>query len=219
MTFSRTGWLGLVVAMAVTAAVLVYRRALSPAATLGRLAAAGTVALVLVAAVWAADPVGVGGDLGLQFGFRLGQGLALFASIAALFGGGDFAAAFLPAEQRADVWPEYWALFRSRPWTGVGLSVGWQSSVIGQEPHNLVLELLGETGLVGLAAFGVLLGTILVVGGGMVGGLALVAAFLFSVTQTVLFEPTWWFAAGLFLAGSKGSRDSRAMLGPGSMSL
>jgi hypothetical protein len=29
----------------------------------------------------------------------------------------------------------------------------------------------------------------------------LAVTFLPALTQTVLFEPTWWFAAGLYLAG------------------
>ena len=92
-------------------------------------------------------------------------------------------------------------MFRDHPWTGVGLSVGWQTNSVGQEPHNLVLELLAETGLVGLAAFAAVLGLILTRGRGVPGTAALVVAFLPAMSQTVLFEPAWWFAAGLFLAG------------------
>jgi O-antigen ligase len=89
----------------------------------------------------------------------------------------------------------------------VGLSVGWQTNDLGQEPHNLVLELLAETGLVGLAAFVALLILILSRGGGVPGTAALMTAFLPFMSQTVLFEPAWWFAAGLFLAGGTARRS------------
>ena len=46
--------------------------------------------------------------------------------------------------------------------------------------------------------------TVIRSGAGLVGGVALATAFLPSITQTVLFEPTWWFAAGLFLGGKVG---------------
>jgi O-antigen ligase len=108
---------------------------------------------------------------------------------------------FEPSEQRADVWPEYWEMFQSDPITGVGLGVGWETNSVGQEPHSLWLELGAETGLIGVAAFFLLLVVILRTGTGLIGGAALLAAFLPSFTQTVLFEPTWWLAAGLFLGG------------------
>jgi hypothetical protein len=95
-------------------------------------------------------------------------------------------------------------MFQSDPITGVGLGVGWETNSVGQEPHSLWLELGAETGLIGVAAFILLLAAILRSGAGVVGGAALVAAFLPSFTQTVLFEPTWWFAAGLFLGGKVG---------------
>jgi len=112
-----------------------------------------------------------------------------------------FQEAFNASEERADVWPDYVRMFRRHPITGVGLSVGWQTEQIGQEPHNLLLELLAETGLVGTAAFFLLLVMVFRRGRGAAGYAALLMAFLPSMTQTVLFEPTWWLAAGILLAG------------------
>jgi O-antigen ligase len=158
--------------------------------------------LVLLFAVDVAD---VGGDLDVQFAFRFQQGWDLLADLTGLFEGSEaFEDVFEPSEQRADVWPEYWEMFRSDPITGVGLGVGWETNSVGQEPHSLWLELGAETGLIGVAAFVLLLVAILRTGAGLVGGAALMAAFLPSFTQTVLFEPTWWFAAGLFLGGKVG---------------
>lgn len=202
MAFSRTGWLALILGLAFTAWLLVRRGWCTRGEVARRLGAAGLTAVVLLASVGAADVSGRGGDLDLQFAFRFSQGWDLLASITGLFATSDsFADAFAESEERADVWPEYVQMFRDHPWTGVGLSVGWQTNSVGQEPHNLALELLAETGLVGLAAFAALLGLILTRGRGVPGTVALVAAFLPAMSQTVLFEPAWWFAAGLFLAG------------------
>ena len=202
MAFSRTGWLALFLGLTFTSWLLVRRGWCTRGEIVKRLAAAVLTAVVLLTSVGSADVSGRGGDLDLQFAFRFSQGWDLLASITGLFETSDsFADAFDESEERADVWPEYVQMFRAHPWTGVGLSVGWQTNSVGQEPHNLVLELLAETGLVGLAAFGALLGLILKRGRGVPGTVALVAAFLPAMSQTVLFEPAWWFAAGLLLAG------------------
>ena len=202
MAFSRTGWLALFLGLAFTSWLLVRRGWCTRGEIAKQLGAAGLTAVVLLASVGAADVPDRGGDLDLQFAFRFSQGWDLLASITGLFETSDsFADAFAESEERADVWPEYVQMFRDHPWTGVGLSVGWQTNSIGQEPHNLVLELLAETGLAGLAAFAALLGLILTRGRGVPGTAALVVAFLPAMSQTVLFEPAWWFAAGLFLAG------------------
>jgi hypothetical protein len=37
-------------------------------------------------------------------------------------------------------------------------------------------------------------------GRGAVAGALLAVTFLPAMTQTVLFEPTWWFAAGIYLS-------------------
>ena len=170
MAFSRTGWLVLLVAMGVTAWMLVRHGWINPAAIAKRLLVGVAAASLLVGAVFLADVPDRGGDLDLQFSFRFSQGFDLLASITGLFEPSErFADAFDFSEERADVWPEHPQMFRDRPWTGVGLSVGWQTNSIGQEPHNLVLELLAETGLVGMGAFLTMLSLLLVKGGGVPG--------------------------------------------------
>jgi hypothetical protein len=52
-----------------------------------------------------------------------------------------------------------------------------------------------------LAGFLLLAITVARNGGGTVGGTALLVALLPAMTQTVLFEPSLWMAAGLWLAG------------------
>ncbi|HVR33237.1 MAG TPA: O-antigen ligase family protein [Acidimicrobiia bacterium] len=201
MAFSRTGWLALPIATLMVAWGL--RRADVPISEpLKRMGLALVVCVGLVAGMFAADQPEVGGDLDLQFAFRLSQGWDLLADLTGLFASSEsFADRFQPSEERADVWPEYAAMFRENPIFGVGLSVGWQTNSIGQEPHNLVLELLAETGIVGLLSWLVLLVVIIRSGEGPVMGTVLAVTFLPAMTQTVLFEPTWWFAAGLYLAG------------------
>jgi O-antigen ligase len=202
MAFSRTGWLVLPLAMGVASWMLVRHGWISFAAIGKRLLVGAAAASLLVGAVFLADVPDRGGDLELQFSFRFSQGFDLLASITGLFEPSErFADAFDFSEERADVWPEYLEMFRGRPWTGVGLSVGWQTNSIGQEPHNLVLELLAETGLVGMGAFLIMLVLLLVKGGGVPGRAALFVSLLPFMTQTVLFEPAWWFAAGLLLVG------------------
>lgn len=206
MGFSRTGWVALAVSL-VLVAWKVSRRGL-----LKRIVAA-TVALVLsMGLLFATDVENVGGDLPLQFAFRLRQGWDLLASITGLFeSSAAFEDQFAPSEQRADVWPEYWQLFLDHPVTGAGLGVGWESNSIGQEPHNLFLELGAETGVIGLVAFALLLVVIIRQGSGALGAVALAVSLLPAFTQTVLFEPTWWFAAGLYLAGNGMFEDAAEM--------
>ena len=200
MAFSRTGWMSLPLALVITTVGL-RRERVPVGAVLRRAAAAALTAVLVLGAVWATDRPGVGGDLDLQFAFRVGQGWDLLADLTGFFSTSDeFADRFEPTEERADVWPEYLAMFRSHPVLGVGLGVGWQTNSIRQEPHNLVIELLAETGLAGMVAFLGLLGVVVYRGRGAVAGALLLITFLPSITQTVLFEPAWWFAAGLFLA-------------------
>lgn len=202
MAFSRTGWLSLVLACVIVTAGL-WRAGVSIRSVTKRIVVGALATVMLLAGVWALDQPDVGGDLELQFAFRLSQGWDLLADLTGLFSTSDeFADRFEPSEERADVWPEYLEMFRENPVFGVGLSVGWQTNSIGQEPHNLVIELLAETGVLGLLAFLLLLGVIVRSGRGSVTGALLVVTFLPSITQTVLFEPTWWFAAGLYLAGA-----------------
>ena len=81
--------------------------------------------------------------------------------------------------------------------------MGWETNSVGQEPHSLWLELAAETGLIGIAAF-VLLMVAIITEWSRRWWEPSWRAFLPSITQTVLFEPTWWFAAGLFLGGKVG---------------
>lgn len=208
MAFSRTGWLSLPLALGIVGVVLVKDRQVTSTWLFRRLGAAALVAVVLTAGMFVVDPPEVAGDVDLQFAFRLSQGWDLLADITGLFESSDvaFGDRFEPSEERADVWPEYWEMFRSNPVLGVGLGVGWLTNSILQEPHNLVLELLAESGIVGLLGFAGVLTVIVRSGSGRVGGALLIVAFLPSMTQTVLFEPTWWFAAGVFLSGALADR-------------
>ncbi|HSJ29478.1 MAG TPA: O-antigen ligase family protein [Acidimicrobiia bacterium] len=202
MAFSRTGWLALPLATGLVVWGL-RRVEVSWGEPLKRMGLAALVCLALLGGVFAVDRPEVGGDLDLQFAFRLSQGWDLLADLTGLFGSSEsFADRFKPSEERADVWPEYVEMFKQNPIFGVGLSVGWQTNSIGQEPHNLALELLSETGIVGFLAWLTLLVVIIRTGEGPVMGPILAVTFLPAMTQTVLFEPTWWFAAGLYLAGA-----------------
>jgi O-antigen ligase len=202
MAFARTGWLSLLIAIISVGWTLVRRGLLTAKGLAVRLSTALAATVVLLAVLFTVDVADVGGDLDVQFAFRFQQGWDLLADLTGLFESSEaFEDVFEPSEQRADVWPEYWEMFQSDPITGVGLGVGWETNSVGQEPHSLWLELGAETGLIGVAAFFLLLVVILRTGTGLIGGAALLAAFLPSFTQTVLFEPTWWLAAGLFLGG------------------
>ena len=205
MAFARTGWLSLAIAIVFVGWFLVRRGLVTARGLAVRLSAALATTVVLLIVLFSFDVADVGGDLDVQFAFRFQQGWDLLADLTGLFESSEaFEDVFEPSEQRADVWPEYWEMFLSDPITGVGLGVGWETNSVGQEPHSLWLELGAETGLIGVAAFILLMVAILRSGAGLVGGMALLAAFLPSFTQTVLFEPTWWFAAGLFLGGKVG---------------
>jgi O-antigen ligase len=205
LAFARTGWVSLLIATVTAGLILVRTQWVTARGLAVRLSAALATVVVLLVVLFAVDVADVGGDLDVQFAFRFQQGWDLLADLTGLFEGSEaFEDVFDESEQRADVWPEYWAMFKSEPFTGVGLGVGWETNSVGQEPHSLWLELAAETGVVGIASFILLVVTVFRSGGGLVGGLALATAFLPSITQTVLFEPTWWFAAGLFLAGKVG---------------
>jgi O-antigen ligase len=211
MAMSRTGWLAAPIVIGVTSWLLLRRGQVTKGTLVRVLGTAVLVVVVLIAGMLVVDTPFVGGDLDLQFAFRFSQGWDLLADITGLFEGSErFADRFNLSEERADVWPEYLAMFKANPWLGVGLSVGWQTNSIGQEPHNLFLELLAEIGVVGLIAFLGLVLSILRLGAGLVGTAALTAAFLPSITQTVLFEPIWWFAGALFIAGRGDGEGLRA---------
>jgi len=197
MTFSRTGWLGLVVATG--AALWVMGREQSSARpALQLLGRAGLAVLVFLSVSFVLDEQGVGGDLDEQFKFRFEQAFSLGTAAEDSVGFGE-------ADFRSVYWPKYLDFFQEDPLLGEGLGAGVSQGL--QDPHNLGLELLGETGLVGTAGFVGLLGVLVVWGAGPIGWLALAITYSAAVTQTILFEPAWWFAAALLLAGGKRRRS------------
>jgi hypothetical protein len=209
MAFSRTGWLTMLIGVPAAVFILAHHRWANRRFLFRRVGAGVMAAAILVGAMFVIDRPGVGGDVGTEFSFRLTQGWNVLASLTGLFEHSErFQDAFNSSEERADVWPDYVRMFEQHPIFGVGLSVGWQTEKISQEPHNLLLELLAETGLVGTAAFLLLLVMVFRRGRGAAGYVALLMAFLPSMTQTVLFEPTWWLAAGILVAGGD-LRDDR----------
>jgi O-antigen ligase len=193
MTMSRTGWVGFAAGLVATAAILAIkdRVALRPLAE--RLIAGALVFVVLLGIVAVVDRPDIGSDLDQAVAFRLDQRLTLDAGDAGELGGSEGV-----VDARSVVWPQYVDAFLDNPLRGIGLGTGWATPDM-QEPHNLALELLGETGLLGLAGFIVLFGVVVYFGRGTVGAIALTVALIAAFTQTVLFEPTWWFAAGLYL--------------------
>jgi hypothetical protein len=194
LTYSRTGWLGLAVA-AVVGVLASRREGKEPGRRALRIAAGGiVVTVVLLAGIMAIDPQYLGGDVLHSLNYRTNY---LFD----LTGGTDFVdPSLIVQDNRRDVWGYYLDRFRGSPLRGIGLGTGWGTFGL-QEPHNLVIELLGETGVIGLAGFLILAATVIRLGGGTVGGAALVVALVPSMTQTVLFEPTLWLAFGLWVAG------------------
>jgi hypothetical protein len=193
MTMSRTGWVGFAAGLVAAAAILAIkdRVALRPLAE--RLIAGALVFVVLLGIVAVVDRPDIGSDLDQAVAFRLDQRLTLDAGDAGELGGSEGV-----VDARSVVWPQYVDAFLDNPLRGIGLGTGWATPDM-QEPHNLALELLGETGLLGLAGFIVLFGVVVYFGRGTVGAIALTVALIAAFTQTVLFEPTWWFAAGLYL--------------------
>lgn len=194
LTYSRTGWLGLIVAGA--AGVLAARREDRDQGRRAlRVVLGGIgVAVVLLAGIAAVDPQDLGGDVLYSLNYRTNYLLDLT-------GGEDFVdPAFIIQDNRRDIWGYYLGRFQDSPLRGIGLGTGWGTRGL-QEPHNLVIELLAETGLIGFAGFLGLAITVVRNGGGTLGGTALLVALVPSMTQTVLFEPSLWLAAGLWMAG------------------
>jgi O-antigen ligase len=173
--------------------------------TVGAVAVAG----LLLGALSLVDRSGVDGDVDTAIGFRVDQLQSLLGLEDPPAGSGTGPALFEGSEERFAVWPEYVDFFEEHPVRGVGLGVGWETTEFSQEPHNIFLELAGETGIVGLAGFAVLIGTVIYCGSGPVGAAALTITFAAALTQTVLFEAAWWFAAGIFLGGGARGRRQR----------
>lgn len=197
MTLSRTGWLGFLVALGAAAAWLLLKDRAAPLPVARMVLTAAAVTALLIAVFWIVDREDVGSDLDDAIGYRLTQG----ASLGAPEAGGDGI-----QDTRSIVWPRYVEAFTDHPLIGIGLGVGWSTPGM-QEPHNLGLELLGETGIVGLLGFLVLGVAVVRVGGGTIGAVALTVVLASAMTQTVLFEGTLWFAAALYLGHAGKSID------------
>ena len=201
LTYSRTGWLGL--GIAVIAALLAARKdgAADVARAVRVVVWGAVVGLALLGIQLTVDQPDVGGDVLTAFEFR-------FAHIGEL-GAIDLGEAgvvdpdLLVPDNRLEVWGEYWARFTDSPIRGIGLGTGWGEEGL-QEPHNLWLELLAETGVLGLLGFIFMLGS-LGRRGGPVAGAVLAVVLGASLSQTVLFEPVLWFGLGLWLATSNRS--------------
>jgi hypothetical protein len=198
LTYSRTGWIGLGIAVAGTLLATwrqdraVFTRAL-------RLVGLGALVAALVLGFQAlTDPDGVGGDVGDALAFRWTYLLALGQIDTGESGVVD--PGLVVDDNRLDVWQEYAGRFVDNPLRGIGLGTGWGEAGL-QEPHNLALELLAETGIVGALGFVALLAS-LRRGGGRTAGPALAVVAVAALTQTVLFEAVLWFSLGLWLAVS-----------------
>ena len=159
-------------------------------------------ALLVVGLLWAVDPRGVGSDLDDSIAYRITQG----ASRGAPAEEGGFGV----QDTRLVVWPQYVSAFRTSPVLGIGLGTGWATPGM-QEPHNLGLQLLGETGIVGIVGFLALAVVVGRSGGGTIGAVALTVVAASALTQTVLFEATLWFAAALYLGRAGRSVDLSSM--------
>ena len=193
MTMSRTGWLGFVVAVGAAALFVHFRDRIPWPGVLRLIGAAFAVGVLLVAAFWVADRPGVGTDLAEAVEYRLSQGASLGAPI-----DGFVEEGIGLQDTRSVVWPRYVDAYQTHPISGIGLGVGWATPGM-QEPHNLGLQLLGETGLLGLFAFAAVAYVVVRWGGGTIGAVALVVVASTAMTQTVLFEPTLWFSGALYL--------------------
>jgi O-antigen ligase len=208
LTYARTGWLGL--GIAVGAGLFALWHEGRPALVKGlRAVGAGAVVAALILGFHVVtDPEGVGGDVAEALGFRW-DNLLVLGDIQ-IPGGAD--RPDLGADDnRLAVWAEYAERFAENPIRGIGLATGWNETGF-QEPHNLVLELLGESGVVGFLGFVVLIVS-LGRGGGWVAGPALVVVAAASLTQTVLFEPVLWFTLGLWLASSSTRKPVEVAVG------
>lgn len=194
LTLSRTGWFGLICG---TVALVVATRK-DAARTLRLVGTAAGVSIVLLGVLFAIDRPEVGNDMVRSVWFRIAN-IVVLGQIEVpeeeVPPGGD------PGDNRIDVWSEYWERFLESPVRGTGLGTGWAETDF-QEPHNLWLQLIAETGIVGLLGFLAMI-VILARGAGRpraVVGSAMAVVALASLAQTVLFEPVLWFLLGLWHA-------------------
>jgi O-antigen ligase len=209
LTYARTGWIGLGVAV-VAGLVALWRQGREVFRTGLRATGWGAVVAVLLLGFHlATDPAGVGGDVDEALEFRWTYLLALGQIDVGEEGVVD--PGLVVDDNRLEVWAEYASRFAESPLRGIGLGTGWSEPGL-QEPHNILLELLAETGIVGAAGFVVMLLS-LGRGGGASAGPALAVVAAASLTQTVLFEPVLWFTLGLWLAGRTSPDRVQAIAG------
>jgi O-antigen ligase len=198
LTFSRTGWFGLAIAI-VGGLFALWRD--GPTLFMKGLRAVGggvLVAALVLGVHILTDPAGVGGDVNDALAFRWTYLFALGQIDLGEEGVVD--PGLVVEDNRIEVWSEYAARFADNPLRGIGLGTGWGVEGL-QEPHNLALELLAETGIIGALGFVVMVMS-LGRGGGWTAGPALAVVAAASLTQTTLFEPVLWFTLGLWLAAS-----------------
>ncbi|HLF43458.1 MAG TPA: O-antigen ligase family protein, partial [Acidimicrobiia bacterium] len=209
LTYARTGWMGL--GIAVVAGLFALWRSDRTALSRG-LHAVGWGALVAVLLLGfhiALDPPGVGGDVDDALEFRWSYLFALGQIDVGEEGVID--PSLIVDDNRLEVWREYVARFEASPIRGIGLGTGWGETGL-QEPHNLTLELLAETGVIGALGFVAMILS-LGRGGGSTAGPAMAVVAAASLTQTVLFEPVLWFTLGLWLAASTSRKGVEATAG------
>lgn len=208
LTYSRTGWLGLL--LAIGAVLVAHWRSedldLRRAATV--LAGAVVAATVIVGALVILDEPGVGGDIETAIDFRF----SYLGDLGAIDLGeeGQVNPDLVVDDNRLAVWAEYSDRFLDNPIRGIGLGAGWAEPGL-QEPHNMWLELTGEMGLVGLVGFLFLLYTLGRPRGPETWTLVVIVGAA-GLSQTVLFEPILWFALGIWLASSQTQRRLDAAL-------
>lgn len=197
LTLSRTGWFGL--GLAVVALFLSVRSDRRGAVRL--LGLATVAAGLMLAALFVTDPASVGNDMADSVGFRLAN-LVVLGEIEV--GDDEVVPGLDPGDNRLEVWTVYWARFLGSPLRGTGLGTGWAETDF-QEPHNLWLQLIAETGLIGLVGFITMVGLIARAAGRPAPPIAAAMSVvgLATLTQTVLFEPVLWFILGCWYAASR----------------
>jgi O-antigen ligase len=209
LTYSRTGWIGLGIA-AVAGLFALWRGGRDTFWRGLRSVAWGSlVAVVLLGFHLVTDPPGVGGDVEEALEFRWTYLFALGQIDVGEEGVVD--PNLIVDDNRIEVWGEYVDRFAESPLRGIGLGTGWGQTGL-QEPHNLALELMAETGIVGALGF-VAMVLSLGRGVGRSAGPALAVVAAAALTQTVLFEPVLWFTLGLWLAASNSRRRVEARAG------
>ena len=208
LTYARTGWLGLGLAVVAGLFALWHDGRQSLLKGLRAVAVGALVAVLLVGFHVVTDPDDVGGDVAEAIEFRWSN-LLVLGRIE--IPGGAPEPDIDAENNRLAVWTEYAERFAEQPIRGIGLGTGW-NEVGFQEPHNLILELLAETGIIGFLGFVVMI-VALGRGGGWTAGPALVVVGAASLTQTVLFEPVLWFTLGLWLANSSARKPAEVAVG------